>query len=66
MDVNELLEQLRQEHTYVTEAILSIERLAANGQKRRGRPPKWLIAAKASPAPAGLRRNRRRPTTDPA
>ncbi len=61
MDITKILEELRQEHSQLEEAILSLERLAAGG-KRRGRPPAWLAAAqqrgpakaagKAKPAPA--------------
>ena len=44
MDITKILEELRQEHAQLEEAILSLERLAAGG-KRRGRPPAWLAAA---------------------
>jgi hypothetical protein len=48
MDIGNILSQLRQEHEQVTEIIMSLERLAITGTKRRGRPPKWLSEAKAS------------------
>ncbi len=63
MDVNKILEELRNEHAQLGEAILSLERLAAGG-RRRGRPPAWLQAAQergpvkaaaAAPAPAKKR-----------
>lgn len=61
MDVNKILEELRNEHAQLGEAILSLERLAAGG-RRRGRPPAWLHAAQergpvkaAAPAPAKKR-----------
>ena len=44
MHVGHILAELRQEHHQITEAILSLERLTV-GQKRRGRPPKWIVAA---------------------
>ena len=44
MDVNKILEELRDEREQIEEAILSLERLAA-GSKRRGRPPLWIQQA---------------------
>jgi len=46
MDVGVILNQLREEKEQLDEAIMSLERLAAGQQKRRGRPPAWLAAAK--------------------
>jgi hypothetical protein len=46
MDIGNILSQLRQEHEQVSEIIMSLERLAITGRKRRGRPPKWLSEAK--------------------
>jgi hypothetical protein len=40
------LAELRRERDQITEAILTLERLAIGHQKRRGRPPAWLAAAK--------------------
>ena len=37
-----MLSDLRSERQRLEEAILVIERLAAGGGKRRGRPPKWM------------------------
>ena len=48
MDINRFLEELRQEQEQLEEAILSIERLALGGAKRRGRPPAWMALAKSS------------------
>lgn len=48
LDINKVLEELRQEREQVEEAILSIERLALGGAKRRGRPPAWMAVAKAA------------------
>jgi hypothetical protein len=45
MDIAKMLAGLRQEHAQVTEAILSLERMAIGRGKRRGRPPKWMDAA---------------------
>jgi len=51
MDIGNILTELRQEHAQLTEAIVSLERLAASQGKRRGRPPAWLAAAKTADAP---------------
>jgi hypothetical protein len=51
MDINKILEDLRQEREQLEEAILSLERLAAGG-KRRGRPPAWIAAVRQQKEPA--------------
>lgn len=49
MDVNKILQQLREERAQVEEAIITIKRLAVSGHaRRRGRPPKWLSEERAS------------------
>ncbi len=45
MDIAKILEQLRHERRNLDEAIVVIERLARGRDKRRGRPPTWLVAA---------------------
>jgi hypothetical protein len=58
MDINAILAGLRQEHERLGAAIASLERLAAGGAKRRGRPPLWLseLNEKRKPGrPAGSR-----------
>jgi hypothetical protein len=57
LDINKILDELRQEHTQLEEAILSMERLAAGQGRRRGRPPAWLAAAQ-SMEPGEKRRGR--------
>ena len=42
MNVYKILNELRSEHTQITEAIQSLERLVGSRGKRRGRPPKWM------------------------
>ena len=72
MDVNKILEELRNEHAQLGEAILSLERLAAGG-RRRGRPPAWLQAAQergpvkaaAAPAPAPAKKRGRKKKVQP-
>ena len=54
-----MLGELRAERDRLTEAILVIERLAAGGQKRRGRPPKWLATASTTAADDSGTRKRR-------
>jgi hypothetical protein len=46
MDINKILAELRLEREQLGEAILSLERLAAGGAKRRGRPPAWMAKVK--------------------
>jgi hypothetical protein len=53
MDILKMLAELRAERQGVEEAILIMERLAAGTRgRRRGRPPKWLSAAKTETEPA--------------
>jgi hypothetical protein len=47
MDVNKMIAELRAEREHIEHAILAFERLARGTGKRRGRPPKWMSAAKA-------------------
>lgn len=54
MDIHELLAKLRLEHEQLGEAILSLERLASGGPKRRGRPPAWLAKFNEEHTPGGL------------
>ncbi len=51
MNLTKILEELRREREQIDEAILSLERLAAGGAPRRGRPPAWLKAQKARARP---------------
>jgi hypothetical protein len=45
MEINKILDELRQEQASLEEAILSMQRFAAGRGRRRGRPPAWLKAA---------------------
>ena len=47
MDVQKILVELRIERELLTNAIASIERIAAASGRRRGRPPNWLKRAKS-------------------
>ena len=46
MDINKILAELRAKRENVERAIITLERLAAGRGRRRGRPPKWMTAAK--------------------
>jgi hypothetical protein len=48
MDTSKILAGLRLEREQLGEAILSLERLALGGAKRRGRPPAWMAKVKES------------------
>jgi hypothetical protein len=51
MDYLKLIAELRSELEQIDQAILTLEHVAAGSGRRRGRPPKWLAAAKAKEAP---------------
>jgi hypothetical protein len=55
MDIDKILNDLRQERVQLEEAILSLERLALGGGKRRGRPPAWMALAKSGVSQAKRR-----------
>ena len=42
-----MLSELRAQRDHIEEAIIVLERLAASGGRRRGRPPKWMARATA-------------------
>ena len=44
MNIQKMLTELHEERRRLSEAITRLEGLAATGAKRRGRPPKWLVA----------------------
>ncbi len=46
MDVHKIVAELYEERRLIDEAIAAIEGLVAAGQRRRGRPPKWLTEAR--------------------
>jgi hypothetical protein len=48
MDIQKIIEELREERAQLEEAILSIERLALGRGNRRGRPPSWMALAKSA------------------
>ena len=50
MNLVHMLAELRVERQQIEEAILVLERLAASGGRRRGRPPKWMAQVKTETA----------------
>jgi hypothetical protein len=54
VDINKILEDLRQERDQLDVAIISIERLALGGGKRRGRQPAWMAAMKSADSTASV------------
>jgi hypothetical protein len=55
MDVNKILAALRQERAQIEEVIVSLELLALSRERRRGRPPAILAAARKRGRPRGSR-----------
>jgi hypothetical protein len=60
MDVHGILQQLIEERDRLDEAIVAIERLAAERTTRRGRPPAWLIEGRATQEPTKRPRGRKK------
>jgi hypothetical protein len=56
MDIVKMLSELRSEQERIQEAILVMERLAAGGAKRRGRPPKWMSNLNSAETPLRQKR----------
>lgn len=50
-----MIEELKAEHTGISEAIMVLERLSLGQGKRRGRPPAWMkdVAVKRRGRPPG-------------
>jgi hypothetical protein len=53
MDVNKILVALRQERAQIEEVIINLELLALSRERRRGRPPAILAAARKRGRPRG-------------
>ena len=60
MELTKLISELKREKEQIDQAIKVLEQMVAVGVKRRGRPPKWLIEAKASPGPVALKPKKKR------
>jgi hypothetical protein len=50
VNIGTILTELRQERDKITEAIMSLERMALGHRKRRGRPPAWMVIARQATA----------------
>jgi hypothetical protein len=48
LNIDKILNDLRQEREQFDEVILSLERLALGRARRRGRPPAWIALAKSA------------------
>ena len=48
MDITGILDELRESVANIDIAIAAMERLASGEPKKRGRPPKWMAAAKSA------------------
>lgn len=53
MDVSKVLAALRQERAQIEEVITNLERLEQSRERRRGRPPAILTAARKRGRPRG-------------
>ncbi len=53
MDVGKVLAALRQEREQIEEVIVNLERLEQSRERRRGRPPAILTAARKRGRPRG-------------
>jgi hypothetical protein len=62
MDVNKMLQELREEREAIEEAILILERLARGRGKRRGRPPAWMSSITTKTATRKVGRPRKNQT----
>jgi len=45
MDIKKMMAELQEERALVEQVILTLERIARGGARRRGRPPKGLSSA---------------------
>ena len=51
MDIDKMLADLKGQLAAVNQAISVVQRLAVQGKKGRGRPPKWMSEAKEGVQP---------------
>ena len=47
MNINKIIEELRDERERIEQAIVVMQKLAAGRGARRGRPPAWMREAKS-------------------
>jgi hypothetical protein len=48
MDILRMIAELRAEREVIDEALITLERLARDRGKRRGRPPTWMSAMRGA------------------
>ncbi len=53
MDINKMLVEMKVEREQLDEAIMTLQRLARDRGKRRGRPPAWMSQIKRRGRPPG-------------
>ncbi len=58
MDLMPIIKELMEERDLVEGAIISLERIAAQRGKRRGRPPAWMKLLEEADATAPKKRGR--------
>jgi len=63
MDLIKMLAELRRERDQFDEAILTLERLAHGGGRRRGRPPAWMSDRKRRGRPPGSKNKAKKATS---
>ena len=63
MDLNHMLEQLREQRIKLERLIMAAEDYAATGARRRGRPPAWMTNAKHRGRPPGSKNKAPTPIT---
>ena len=61
MNITNMLSELRSQKEQIEQAILVLQRLAAGGAKRRGRPPKWMASDADSAGVASAPVRKRKP-----
>ncbi len=62
MDINKALAELKVEREQLEEAIMTLEKLARDRGRRRGRPPAWMSQIKRRGRPPG---SKNRPKDEP-
>jgi hypothetical protein len=53
VEIEKMLRDLRAERDQLNQVIITLERLAVGHEKRRGRPPAWMVQAKRRGRPPG-------------
>ncbi len=59
MDHKKILAELQEQRQRIDDAIAALQNLAASGQHKRGRPPKWLADARKNIEKSRLKKSKR-------